>query len=138
MSLKGTDVDPDTATSFLTTFVQSGQDNIQAVAKLDDEIISIERELKQLQDQAAERKGDADGHIAVVLHAKVATTVELRLTYRQCPCPLYIRFRADDIHSRRRRLLERGVRLVRDDDREWPVFARRRAPFPRARFAGDR
>lgn len=84
MSLKGTDVEPDKATDFLSTFVQSGQDNIHAVAKLDEETVGIDREIKQLLDQAAERKGSADGDVLVVLHSKTATTAELRLTYRTC------------------------------------------------------
>jgi hypothetical protein len=82
MSLKGTDVEPDKATAFLATFVQSGQDNIQAVSKIDEEIVEIEREMKHLQDQVAERKGGTDGDVIVVLYSKAATTEELRLTYR--------------------------------------------------------
>jgi hypothetical protein len=84
MSLKGNDVTPDTATAFLATFINNGQDNIQAVQKLDHDIISIDREIQTLQHLGLERKGSTDGDVTIALHSKVATTAELRLAYRTC------------------------------------------------------
>jgi hypothetical protein len=83
MSLKGDDIAPEKAISFLSTFVESGQDNIEAARKIDEEIITIDREIQRLLDQTSEKKGDTDGDVAIVLHAKNASTVELRLTYRK-------------------------------------------------------
>jgi hypothetical protein len=81
MSLKGTDVEPEKATAFLATFVQNSQGNISAIEKIDEELFEIGRAAKQLQYQAAERKGGTDGHVVIVLHSKLAMTADICLSY---------------------------------------------------------
>jgi hypothetical protein len=85
MSLKGDQVSPDQASAFISSFVKSGQENIHAAAKLEEEILTIDREIGTFATKVAEKKGRTDGDVCIVVSSRVATTAELRLTYSQCP-----------------------------------------------------
>jgi hypothetical protein len=81
MSLKGDSVAPEQASAFFATIIQSGQENAEAMRKLNEEIVGNDRELARLRDLASERKGSTTGDVAIVLNAKKAVSTELRLTY---------------------------------------------------------
>jgi hypothetical protein len=83
-SLSSAHVAPDDATAFLANLIHSGRTNLAEVAKLDEELVKIEREVALLKEKAEDRKGAAHAKVTAVLFAQQAATIELRLVYRTC------------------------------------------------------
>jgi hypothetical protein len=81
MSLKGEHMAADKAQTFLETFVANGQENIQAINVISEEIIAVQREIAKLRDQMQEKKGSAEGSVTAVLYASQGCRAEIRLTY---------------------------------------------------------
>jgi hypothetical protein len=58
-------------------------------AELEEEILQLTRQIDVLSSTEVKKQGKADGEVTVVIMAKQATDIELRLTYRMPIHPFY-------------------------------------------------
>lgn len=80
-SLQGEHVNPEQATSFLSTFVAQGQEHVEAVMDIEEKLFSLDRLIKAESDKIAERKGEANGAVDVTVSAREDVRVEFKLAY---------------------------------------------------------
>jgi hypothetical protein len=82
-SLSGEHVSPETAAVFLDTFVEKGRANLEATAKLEQDIVDLERRIGKLLDKQSEKKGSAHAEVTLTLVAGEEASIELKLIYRE-------------------------------------------------------
>ena len=81
-SLAGDSVPPDQAEKFFEGLMSRSRAMTSARAELEEEILQLSRQIDMLSSAEKKRQGKTDGEVSVVIMAKKATNIELRLTYR--------------------------------------------------------
>ncbi|KAJ7503295.1 hypothetical protein B0H11DRAFT_578984 [Mycena galericulata] len=67
--------------SVLSSFVEQGRKNIEAVAELDEKLVALDREIEKEVERETSKKGAAAGEVTIVVGTESATRVDLKLTY---------------------------------------------------------
>lgn len=81
-SLVGDSVGPRQAERFFESLLTRTRDISSTRADLEEEILQLSRQIDVLSSSETKKKGKTNGEVTVVIMAKKATDVELRLTYR--------------------------------------------------------
>jgi hypothetical protein len=81
-SLAGDSVSPEQAERFFEGLLSRSRAMTSTRADLEEEIIQLSRQIDLLSSADKKKQGKTDGEISVVIMAKKATNIELRLTYR--------------------------------------------------------
>ena len=81
-SLAGDTVAPRQAERFFESLLTRTRDISSTRADLEEEILQLSRQIDVLSSSETKKKGKTNGEVTVVIMAKNATDVELRLTYR--------------------------------------------------------
>jgi prefoldin subunit 5 len=89
-SMNSEHVAPDAMLSFLTKFVERGQNNIEKVAHLDERILEVDRSIEVEQAKTTLKKGALNGEVVVVLGSKMAIDVNMTLTYSEWISLVYV------------------------------------------------
>ncbi|KAI0287205.1 hypothetical protein BC826DRAFT_917531 [Russula brevipes] len=80
-SLSGDSVPPRQAERFFESILSRSRERASARADLEEEILQLSRQIDLLSSAEEKKQGRANGEVAVVIMAKRATEIELRLTY---------------------------------------------------------
>ena len=81
-SLSGNSVPPRQAERFFESLLTRSRDISSTRAGLEEEILQLSRQIDMLLSCETKKQGKTSGEVTVVIMAKTATTIELRLTYR--------------------------------------------------------
>ena len=81
-SLSGDSVPPRQAERYFESLLTRSQDISSTRAGLEEEILQLSRQIDVLSLCETKKQGKTNGEVTVVIMAKKATNVELRLTYR--------------------------------------------------------
>jgi hypothetical protein len=81
-SLIGEHVPPVAAEQFFLNLLSHSRSLGSTRAQLEEEILQLTRQIDVLSSTEVKKQGKADGEVTVVIMAKKATDIELRLTYR--------------------------------------------------------
>ena len=81
-SLTGSSMGPQQAETFFESLLSRSCAMASARADLDEEILQLERQTEALSSTRTKKQGRTDGEVSVVIMAKKAADIELRLTYR--------------------------------------------------------
>jgi hypothetical protein len=84
-SLTGESVPPRQAERFFESLLVRTREISSTRADLEEEILQLSRQSDILSSSETKKKGKTNGEVTVVIMAKKATDVELRLTYRMSP-----------------------------------------------------
>ena len=88
-TLAGDSVAPGQAERFFESLLTRTRDISSTRADLEEEILQLSRQIDVLSSTETKKRGKTNGEVTVVIMAKKATDVELRLTYRMSsPCLL--------------------------------------------------
>ena len=79
---KGDSVSPEQAERFFEGLLSRSRAMTSTRADLEEEILQLSRQIDLLSSAEKKKQGKTDGEISVVIMAKKATNIELRLTYR--------------------------------------------------------
>jgi hypothetical protein len=90
-SLNGDSVAPRQAERFFESLLIRTRDISSTRVDLEEEILQLSRRIDVLSSSETKKKGTTNGEVTVVIMAKKATDVELRLTYRMSS-PILVRF----------------------------------------------
>ena len=90
-SLAGDSVPPRQAERFFESLLSRSRDISSTHAGLEEEILQLSRQIDVLSSSETKKKGKTNGEVTVVIMAKNATDVELRLSYRMS-CPMFVEF----------------------------------------------
>jgi len=90
-SLAGDSVPPRQAERFFESLLSRSRDISSTRADLEEEILQLSRQIDVLSCSETKKKGKTNGEVTVVIMAKKATDVELRLSYRMS-CPMFVEF----------------------------------------------
>lgn len=82
-TLEAQHVSPGDMTSFLEAFVDKGRKNLVAVADIDEEVLSVEREIDRITSSASKTSGNSNTQVTIVLNADEAASADLKLTYSE-------------------------------------------------------
>lgn len=82
-TLTGEHVNPTAMGDFLKSFVTKGSENLEAVSKIEEQIVGVKRSIEKETAKMAMRKGETNGQATIVLLSPHETTVELKLTYSE-------------------------------------------------------
>ena len=82
-TLSGPSVPPADADAFLDRYLARGSDLARASARLDDEILLVQRQIQKISSEESARKGRTDGRVLAVIMANSQTEAVLKLTYGQ-------------------------------------------------------
>ncbi|KZV72708.1 hypothetical protein PENSPDRAFT_603927 [Peniophora sp. CONT] len=74
-------VPPADADAFLDRYLARGADLARTCARLDEEMLQIQREIQKISAEGSAVKGKTDGRVTAVIMAKAQTEVVLKLTY---------------------------------------------------------
>ncbi|TFK16660.1 hypothetical protein FA15DRAFT_676612 [Coprinopsis marcescibilis] len=80
-SLKGEHVPPTQMIEFMKTYITQSQKNVEEVAKLDAEILGVDRDIGKEEEKVMTKKGQVNGRVDVVIVADGEVKVDLVLTY---------------------------------------------------------
>ena len=80
-TMKGDKISPKEADSFLDTYMTRARALIKTGAGLDEQILLLKREIRALTLEQLAKQGRAEGLVTVIVMAKAAADVELKLTY---------------------------------------------------------
>jgi hypothetical protein len=81
-TLVGENVPPEQAETFFEYILSRSQSLESTRADLEEEILQVTRQIDILWSTEVKKQGSADGEVMMVIMAKQATDVKLRLTYR--------------------------------------------------------
>ena len=81
-SLAGDSVPPEQAERFFESFLSRSRAMTSTRADLEEEILQLSRQIDMLSSAEKKKQGRTDGEVSVVIMARKATNIELRLTYR--------------------------------------------------------
>ena len=81
-SLAGDSVSPEQAERFFEGLLSRSRAMTSTRADLEEEILQLSRQIDLLSSAEKKKEGETNGEISVVIMAKKATNIELRLTYR--------------------------------------------------------
>jgi hypothetical protein len=81
-TLAGDSVPPEQAERFFESFLSRSRAMTSTRADLEEEILQLSRQINMLSSAEKKKQGRTDGEVSVVIMAKKATNIELRLTYR--------------------------------------------------------
>ena len=81
-SLAGDYVSPEQADKFFESFLSRSRAMTSTRADLEEEILQLSRHIDMISSAEKKKHGKTDGEVSVVIMAKKATNIELRLTYR--------------------------------------------------------
>ena len=81
-SLLGKDVPPEQAERFFEYLLSRSRSLESTCADVEEEILQVTRQIDILWSTEVKKQGNADGEVTMVIMAKQATDIELRLTYR--------------------------------------------------------
>jgi hypothetical protein len=87
-SLVGEHVPPTQAEKFFDNLLERSRSLGSTRAELEEEILQLTRKIDVLSFNQVKKQGTADGEVTVVVMAKQATDIKLRLTYRMQIHPL--------------------------------------------------
>ena len=90
-SLAGDSVPPRQAERFFESLLTRTRDMSSTRAGLEEEILQLSRQIDLLSSCETKKQGKTNGEVTVVIMAKKATNIELRLTYRMSLSMLSIR-----------------------------------------------
>ena len=90
-SLSGDSVPPRQAERYFESLLTRSRDISSTRAGLEEEILQLSRQIDMLSLCETKKQGKTNGEVTVVIMAKKATNVELRLTYRMSLSMLSIR-----------------------------------------------
>lgn len=80
-SLAGDSVPPRQAERFFESLLSRSRATTSARADLEEDILQISRQIEVLSSAETKKEGKTNGEVTVVIMAKQATDIELRLTY---------------------------------------------------------
>ncbi|VDB88402.1 unnamed protein product [Peniophora sp. CBMAI 1063] len=80
-TLSGQSVPPADADKFFDRYLERSSDLARTGARLDEEILQIQREIQKISADGSARKGHTHGRVTVVIMAKAQTEAVLKLTY---------------------------------------------------------
>jgi hypothetical protein len=95
-SLNGDSVAPRQAERFFESLLIRTRDISSTRVDLEEEILQLSRRIDVLSSSETKKKGTTNGEVTVVIMAKKATDVELRLTYRMS-YPILVGFRSQTV-----------------------------------------
>ena len=90
-SLSGDSVTPRQAERYFESLLTRSRDISSTRAGLEEEILQLSRQIDLLSSCETKKDGKTNGEVTVVIMAKKATNIELRLTYRMSLSMLSIR-----------------------------------------------
>jgi hypothetical protein len=90
-SLTGEHVSPSEAESFFENLLSSSRDMGSTRAELEERMLELTREIDALSSTQVKKQGKASGEVTVVIMAKQATDIKLRLTYRMSMQPFLLK-----------------------------------------------
>ena len=80
-TMKGDKISPKEADSFLDTYMTRARALVKAGADFDEQILLLDREIRNLTLEQSAKQGRAEGLVTVIVIAQAATDIELKLTY---------------------------------------------------------
>lgn len=80
-TLNGEHVSPTAMGEFLKSFVEKGAENVEAVSKIEEQIVEVTRLIEKETAQAALKKGTTNGQVIIVVVANQKCVVDLKLAY---------------------------------------------------------
>lgn len=121
-------ISPGALTKFLQDFLWIKNENQNAISAIGAEIFEIERESEGIQNRIIQTARDANAQITIVLHANVATALELQLSYSEF-CFKFSGTNLKSSISSVRRVVDSDLRTTCDDRdlteyRSWPFSCR--------------
>jgi hypothetical protein len=81
-TLVGDTVSPNRAETFFENLLTRSQTLRSTRAELEEEILQLTRQINVLSSAEEKKQGESDGEVTIVILAKQATEIELKLTYR--------------------------------------------------------
>lgn len=80
-TLSGDHVTPADADTFIDQYIARGSTLARTVAKLDEEILQLQREIDDITTKSSINRGEANGRVNVAIMTKMETEVILKLIY---------------------------------------------------------